>query len=53
MVFMIVGIFSVNRDLSVYLPVRIAVEVQSALQDYRSYREARTMREERLKSFRG
>ena len=53
MVFMIVGIFSVNRDLSVYLPVRIAVEVQSALQDYRSYREARTMREERLKELQG
>lgn len=51
--FMIIGIFSVNRDVGMYLPVRIGVETQSALQDYRSYGEARAMREERLKELTG
>ena len=51
--FMVIGIFSVNHDAGKYLPVRIGVEMQGALQEYRAYGEARAIREERLNSLQG
>lgn len=49
LVFMTISLVSVNQDMGKYLPVRISVEVQEALREYRAYGEARAMREERLK----
>ena len=51
--FMAMGMFSVNQHVGNYLPVRIGMETLEGLQEYRAYGEARSMREERLKSLQG
>lgn len=48
-VFTVIGMFVVNKDLYEYRPYHIGMEVKDVLQGYRAYGEARAMREARLK----
>ena len=53
LLFMLIGLLVVNHGVKKFLPVRVCVETQEALQVYRAYGEARAMREERLKNLQG